>query len=92
MVYLILEIIEEKLFDSSATSNQICGKMNILLVIQFVCESWREISCTTVMNRFAHCGLSNFVCLLTSEFNEQFLSIQNHNDTKCFLKREVEYQ
>ncbi|XP_050549077.1 tigger transposable element-derived protein 6-like [Daktulosphaira vitifoliae] len=44
LVNFILEKIEEKLFDSSATANQISGKINILQAIQFVFESWREVS------------------------------------------------
>ncbi|VVC42571.1 DDE superfamily endonuclease domain, partial [Cinara cedri] len=82
LVNFILEKIEGKLFDPAATANQISGKINILQVTQFVSESWQEISCTTVMNCFARCGFSNFVCpqLELTELNEQFLLIQNYNE------------
>jgi len=82
LVNFILEMIEENLFDPSATANQISGKINILQAIQFVSESWREVSCTTVMNCFAHCGFSSFIGLQPelTELNEQILLIQNHNE------------
>lgn len=80
LVNFILENNEEKLFDSSAY--QISGQINILQIIQFVSEIWREISCTTVMNCFALWGFSNFVGLQLelSEINKQFLLIQDHNE------------
>ncbi|XP_026816812.1 tigger transposable element-derived protein 4-like [Rhopalosiphum maidis] len=82
LVNFILEKIEEKLFDSSATASQISRKINILQAIQFISESWREISCTTIMNCFAYCGFSNLVVPQSEfiELNEQFLLIQNHKE------------
>ncbi|KAE9522886.1 hypothetical protein AGLY_016697 [Aphis glycines] len=80
LVNFILEKIEENLFDQSATANQISGKINILQAIQFVSESWREVSCSTIMNCFAHCGYSNFIGPQPelTELDEQI--VQNHNE------------
>jgi len=63
-------------------SNQISDKINILQATQFVSESWRKVSCITVMNCFVHCGFSNLISpqLELTELNEQFLLIQNHNE------------
>ncbi|KAL4096550.1 hypothetical protein QTP88_021480 [Uroleucon formosanum] len=80
--HLDMEKIEENLFDQSATANQICGKINILQAIQFVSESWREVSCSTIMNCFAHCGFSNFIGPQPelTELDEQSFFVQNHNE------------
>jgi hypothetical protein len=82
LVHFILEKIEENLFDPSATANQISSKINILQAIQFVSESWREVSCSTIMNCFAHCGFSNVVSPQPelTELDEQFFFVQNHNE------------
>ncbi|CAI6362394.1 unnamed protein product [Macrosiphum euphorbiae] len=77
-----LEKIEENLFDPSATANQISGIINVLQAIQFVSESWREVSCSTIRNCFAHYGFSNFIGPQPelTELDEQFLFVQNHNE------------
>ncbi|CAI6372781.1 unnamed protein product [Macrosiphum euphorbiae] len=79
LVHFILEKIEENLFDPFATANQISGKINVLQAIQFAYESWREVSCSTVMNCSAYCGFSNFIGP-QPELDEQFLFVQNHNE------------
>ncbi|KAL4101085.1 hypothetical protein QTP88_021105 [Uroleucon formosanum] len=82
LVHFILEKIEESLFDQSATADKISGKINILQAIQFVSESWREVSCSTIMNCFAHCGFSNFIGPQPelTELDEQYFFVQNHKE------------
>ncbi|XP_025420572.1 tigger transposable element-derived protein 4-like [Sipha flava] len=51
LVNFILEKIEEKLFDSSTSANQISGKINMLQAIQFISESWREVSLQNILKK-----------------------------------------
>ncbi|XP_051784514.1 tigger transposable element-derived protein 6-like [Erpetoichthys calabaricus] len=59
LVSYILEAIEENLLQESSTVTDVSGKINILQAIQFVADSWREISQSTLQNCFAHHGWKN---------------------------------
>ncbi|XP_072119240.1 tigger transposable element-derived protein 4-like [Mobula birostris] len=59
LVNHILEAIEENLLTSSATAKEVCARVNLLHAIQFVTDSWREISSKTIQNCFALCGFKH---------------------------------
>jgi hypothetical protein len=68
-VNYILEEAEENLLISSSTAREIRAWVNLLQALQFVANSWREISSKTIQNCFAHCG-----------FKHSSLEIQNTTD------------
>ncbi|KAL4091075.1 hypothetical protein QTP88_025816 [Uroleucon formosanum] len=56
--------------------------MGIIKNLKFVSESWREVSCSNIMNCFAHCGFSNFIGPQPelTELDEQYFFVQNHKE------------
>ncbi|CAK9828167.1 Tigger transposable element-derived protein 4 [Anthophora retusa] len=55
----ILQAIEDNLLTSSSTAKEVSAKVNILQAIQFVADSWREISTKTIQNCFYRCGFKH---------------------------------
>jgi hypothetical protein len=55
----ILDEIEENLLTSFSTAKEVSSKFNLLQAVQFVTDSWREISSKTIQNCFSHCGLKH---------------------------------
>jgi hypothetical protein len=54
-----LEAIEENLLTSFSTAKKVSSKVNLLQVVQFVADSWREIGSKTIQNCFSHCDLKH---------------------------------
>jgi hypothetical protein len=59
LVNHILDAIEENLLTSFSTAKEVSSKVNLLQVVQFVADSWREIGSKTIQNCFSHCGLKH---------------------------------
>ena len=51
----ILEKIEDNLLESKSTAIDISKKINILQAIQFISDSWRDVSSQTIKNCFRKC-------------------------------------
>ena len=53
----ILHRIEENVWNSSSTTT-ISARVTLLQAVQFMADSWQEVSIATIQNCFAHCGFS----------------------------------
>jgi hypothetical protein len=59
LVNHILDSIEDNLLTSFSKAKEVSSKVNLLQAVQFVADSWREISSKTTQNSFSHCGLKH---------------------------------
>jgi hypothetical protein len=59
LVNHILDAIEETLLTSFSTAKEVSSKVNLLQAVQFVADSWRDISSKTIQNCLSHCGLNH---------------------------------
>jgi len=55
LVNYILEKIEDNLLEPKSTAIDISKKINILQAIQFISDSWRDVSSQTIKNCFRKC-------------------------------------
>lgn len=58
LVNYILDKIEDNLLESKSTAIDISKKINILQAIQFISDSWRDVSSQTIKNCFRKCDFS----------------------------------
>jgi hypothetical protein len=54
LVNHILDAIEENLLTSFSTAKEVSSNVNLLQAVQFVTDSWREISSKTIQNCLSH--------------------------------------
>lgn len=58
LVNHILQEVEENLLNTASTAIDVSARVNLLQAIQFLADSWRQVSKTTIQNCFSHCGFT----------------------------------
>lgn len=77
LVNYILEAIEEKKLTPASEAVEVSAKVNLLRAVQFVADSWREVSGTTIQNCFARYGFQLSGLEMTDCDNEAILEFQH---------------
>ncbi|XP_067126959.1 tigger transposable element-derived protein 6-like [Centruroides vittatus] len=83
LVNYILEAIEENLLTSSMAKES--ARINLLQAVQFVADSWREISNKTIQHCFAQCGFKHPDLMMPDTMN-------NENATISELQHIISYK
>ncbi|VVC35212.1 DDE superfamily endonuclease domain, partial [Cinara cedri] len=79
LVNYILEKIEDNLLEPQSTAIDISKKINILQAIQFISDSWRDVSSQTIKNCFRKCGYHTIDQQLEPNFEEHDIIIVLYN-------------
>jgi hypothetical protein len=87
LVNYILEATEENLLTSSSTAWEDGARVSLLQAVQFVADSWREISSKTIQNCFTHCFKHSSLDMpnMSNIENEAILELQRIRKYEGFV-------
>jgi hypothetical protein len=79
LVNHILDAIEENLLTSFSTAKDVSSNVNLLQAVQFVADSWREISSKSIQNCFSHYGLKHSGLGMPETAKSEYEAISEEN-------------
>lgn len=88
MMSYVLNAIEENLISTTTKATEISSKIDILQAIQFIADSWRKVTSSTIQNCFAHSGFktdSSPVGSLAANETENDPGLQRIRNAEQFL-------